>query len=124
MPQTEVVFFRDEAGRILFYDWMRGLPRNVQDKLYIKVERLAECGFDLRRPEADYLRNGIHELRCRHGRVNYRILYFYRGKVAVISHGCTKEGEVPDREIDHAIANRILLDSNPEKHSSARKKQW
>jgi hypothetical protein len=34
-------------------------------------------GHELRRPYADYLRAGVHELRARVGRVNYRILYFF-----------------------------------------------
>lgn len=57
----------------------------------------------MRRPEADFLRDGVHALRIRLGTVNYRILYFHQGQaVAVLVHALTKEASVPSREIDHA----------------------
>jgi hypothetical protein len=34
----------------------------------------------LRRPHADYLEDGIYELRWRNGTVQYRILYFFHGR--------------------------------------------
>lgn len=62
----------------------------------VRLERLREPGHDLRRPEADTLRNGIHELRVRLGHVNYRILYSMHGRlVAVLLHALTKEDVVP-----------------------------
>jgi Phage derived protein Gp49-like (DUF891) len=45
--------------------------------------------------------------------VNYRILYFFSGKAAVVlSHGITKEREVPTREIDRAIQRKKQVESN------------
>ncbi|GAB4353992.1 MAG: hypothetical protein Kow0099_38220 [Candidatus Abyssubacteria bacterium] len=77
MPETEVVLYVDEKGKAPLLDWMDRLPARVRYKCVARIERLAACGHELRRPEADYLRDGIHELRVRHGRVNYRILYFF-----------------------------------------------
>lgn len=66
-----------------------------------RIERLKEMGHMLRRPEADFLRDGIYELRVRHLNVNYRLLYFFHGQaISIISHGLTKEAEVPLKEID------------------------
>ncbi|MEH1871881.1 type II toxin-antitoxin system RelE/ParE family toxin [Nostoc sp.] len=45
------------------------------------MEQLAEYGFELRRPAADLLRDGIYELRAKHVRVQYRILYFFMVKM-------------------------------------------
>jgi ribosome-binding protein aMBF1 (putative translation factor) len=60
-----------------------------------RIRRLAEAGRELRRPEADYLRGGIYELRARRGHVNYRILYFFHGQnVAILAHALTKEGAI------------------------------
>lgn len=70
----------------------------------------------LGRPHADYLRDGIHELRVRHSHVNYRILYFFCNDDIVLSHGFTKEREVPDAEIDRALRRRIDFTRNPEAH--------
>ena len=62
---------------------------------------------------ADFLRDGIYELRVKHGRVNYRILYFFSGRnVVVVSHGLTKEKAVPVREIEKAIERRGKVEAN------------
>jgi phage-related protein len=89
----------------------------VQDKCFVRIERLAECGHELRRPEADFLRNGIYELRAKHMRVNYRMLYFFHEDRAVLSHGLTKEGKVPDKEINLAIQRSIAFKKDPERHT-------
>lgn len=69
-------------------------------------------------PEADYLRDKIYELRTKHGRVNLRMLYFFHGKQAVVvSHGLTKEDEVPPREIDLAVERKARFEKAPEKHT-------
>ena len=54
-------------------------------------------GFELRRPMADLLEDGIYELRVRVGKVNYRILYFFHGRnVAILTHAMTKERTFPN----------------------------
>ena len=68
-------------------------------------------------PHADLLRDGIHELRVRSGRVQYRMLYFFHDRRAVISHGCRKERIVPVAQVDRAIANRREFARNPEQHT-------
>lgn len=71
----------------------------------------------MRRPHADYLRDGIYELRGKEGRINYRILYFFHGKdVAILSHGLIKEKDVPTREIDQAVERKKHYEKDPEKH--------
>lgn len=65
-----------------------------------------------------YLRDGIYELRRSYQGVNYRILYFYSGKdVAVLSHGITKEGAVPDVEINRAIERKKRFEDDPKAHT-------
>ncbi len=72
----------------------------------------------MRRPEADFLRDGIYELRASLGGVNYRVLYFFHGAVAaIVSHGIVKEGAVPSQEISHAVERKKRFESNPTKHS-------
>ena len=86
----------------------------MQHKCIVKLERLEELGHELRRPEADFLRDGIYELRVRFQSVNYRMLYFFHGQaIAIVSHGLTKEDRVPDKEIELAIERKQLVVSNP-----------
>src|SRR5947209_15872090 len=92
---NKVVFFREDDGAVPVLEWLDGLPEAAQDKCRIKLERLRELGHELRRPEADYLRDGIYELRVRLSRINYRLLYFFHGRTAaVVSHGIVKEQAV------------------------------
>jgi hypothetical protein len=108
MPKTEVIIFAEEDGSSLLLEWLDRIPSKAQDKCIVKIERLGELGHELRRPEADYLRDGIHELRVSFRSINYRILYFFHGRQAILSHGLTKESEVPPGEIDFAIDRKKL----------------
>jgi phage-related protein len=117
MPATTVVFFIDEEPVCPFLAWLDHLPPKVQDKCIVRIERLREMGHELRRPEADFLRDGIYELRTSFQSVNYRMLYFFHQQTAVISHGLTKEKQVPEREIEVAIRHRKLFEKNPAKYT-------
>jgi hypothetical protein len=89
-------------------------------KCIASIERLAEFGHELKRPLADFLRDGIHELRVRKGGVNYRVLYFFHGRnLAVLAHAITKEGEVPDADIGRAIRRAKAFASNLAMHTHA-----
>ena len=118
MAQTDIVIFQSEDGNAPFLEWFDELPVKAQDKIRVKLERLAQLGHELRRPEADYLRDEIYELRIGLRGVNYRILYFFHGKVAaVLSHGIVKEQAVPPKEIDLAIKRKRQFIADPDRHS-------
>src|SRR5438067_13018164 len=118
MPLTHVIYYA-EKNASPFLQWTDSQQEKVQDKIFDAVARLEELGHELRRPEAEYLRDDIYELRIKKGHVNYRPLYFFddikdarTGRIiqrsAVIAHGCTKEGRVDPRDIDLAIARRKM----------------
>lgn len=117
MPETTVVFFAEDDGSAPVLTWLDPQQTKVQDKCLVKIERLAELGHELRRPEADFLRDGIYELRVRYRRVHYRLLYFFHERTAVIAHGPTKEGVVPDKEIDLAVTRKGEFARDPKKHT-------
>lgn len=120
MPRADVYFFMASDKTVPVLDWLRQLrqrDRRAYAKCAIRIRRLAQEGHALRRPEADYLRDGIHELRARRGRVNYRILYFFHGQnVIILAHGLTKEDEVPDADIERARRRKEAFEQNPEIH--------
>jgi len=117
MPETKVVMFQENDGTVPLIEWLDKLPEKVQDKCLVKIQRLEEKGYELHRPEADSLREGIHELRVAFRGIQYRMLYFFHGKQAVISHGLIKENVVPPKEIDLAIEHRAQFESAPKKHT-------
>jgi hypothetical protein len=117
MPQSKVIFFR-EGETVFVREWLKGLPNKVQRKCLTFIARLEMEGHELRRPIADFLRDGIYELRPSYQGVHYRILYFCNGKdVVVLSQGITKESEVPDVEIDRAVARKKRFETDPRAHT-------
>jgi phage-related protein len=110
--------YREEDGSCPFLDWYSELPVKAQAKCLLRLERLRELGHELRRPEADYLREGIYELRVRFQHVHFRVLYFFHGTVAaIVSHGIAKEGAVPAKEIARAVDHKKRFEANPAGHS-------
>lgn len=120
MPRTRLLFFKEADGSVPVKEWLAELQRKDRKafaKCVERIQRLAAFGHELRRPHADMLRDGIYELRARHGNVNYRILYFFYGKdIAVLAHGLTKEGRVPDGDIERAVRRKQALEQNPQAH--------
>jgi len=118
MPKIPVVFYQEDAETVPVLDWLDRLPTKAQDKCGVRIERLRDLGHELRRPEADYLRDGIYELRVGLRSINYRILYFFHGPVAaVLVHGLIKLREVPRRAIDEAIRRKRRFETDPERHT-------
>ncbi|MCS6287288.1 MAG: type II toxin-antitoxin system RelE/ParE family toxin [Nitrospira sp.] len=118
MPRTRVVFYREREGNVPVLEWLDTLPAKIQDKCVVKIERLRELGHELRRPEADLLRDGIYELRIGREGMNYRMLYFFHGRVAaVLTHGLVKEREVPVKDIQRALERKRLFERDPQAHT-------
>jgi phage-related protein len=118
LPETEVLIFAESDDSSPFLNWLDKQAPKVQDKCIVFIERLEEYGHELRRPQADYLRDGIYELRIKRQKINYRILYFFHENQAVISHGIMKQQDkAPEKEIDIAIKNKAKFLANPEKHT-------
>jgi phage-related protein len=118
MPKIAVVFYQEDAKTVPVLDWLDRLPAKAQDKCRVRIERLRDLGHELRRPEADYLRDGIYELRVGLAGMNYRMLYFFKGRVAaVLAHGLVKEREVPPREIEEAVRRKRKFELDPEGHT-------
>src|ERR1039457_6644611 len=117
VPQSAVVFYRD-CDRVPIREWLKTLPNKAQKKCLTYIAQLEMRGHELRRPVADFLRDGIHELRPSYQDIHYRILYFFAGKdVVVLSHGITKEGAVPGVEIDRAVDRKKKFEADPKAHT-------
>lgn len=121
MSPTRILFFVADDLTVPVADWLDGLVPKVRDKLLARLKRLRDLGHELRRPESDYLRDGLHELRVRFGHTNYRIVYFFfENRAVVLAHGLTKEREIPLRDIQIALARRTRVLENPTAHLISR----
>jgi hypothetical protein len=118
MPSVELFIYREVDGTTPFLEWFDGQDQRCKDKCFAKLKRLEDEGVDLRRPVADYVDDGIYELRVRTGHVNNRILYFFGGAgVVVLSHGLAKKKRIPPMDIKRAAKRKKLYEQNPVKHS-------
>jgi phage-related protein len=123
MPRTTLLFYQNDEGVAPVWEWIKDL-RTTNPRAYakcaIRIRRLAEIGHELRRPEADLLRDGIYELRSRMGTVHYRMLYFFHGRnIAVLAHAITKEDDVPNTEINRALERKRRFVADPAAHTFA-----
>jgi hypothetical protein len=121
MPQTRLLFFQDTDGAAPVWEWLKDLRAGnpkAYAKCVVRIRCLVELGHELRRPEADFLRDGIYELRARLGTVNYRMLYFFHGRnVAVLAHAITKENEIAVVETNRAVERKRAFVASPIAHT-------
>lgn len=111
MPKTKVVFYQDASGECPVLNWLKALKqRNAAAYAHCvaKIKLLEDFGHELRRPAADYLRDGISELRIRHGNIQFRILYFFSGQnVTILAHSLIKKSSAVDKQdIERAIVRK------------------
>ena len=71
MPETRVVLYRDVDGSCPFLEWFDELPAKLQDKCYLRLERLGVRRLDM----AKRTKPAIDAVEILHRR-------FYRGKTA------------------------------------------
>lgn len=122
VPETQVIFYLDDNGDVPVLEWLKKLlkeDRKGYANCVARIKQLAASGYELRRPAADYLQDGIYELRAKHVRVQYRILYFFSGQnAAILAHAITKEeAAVPEIDIERAIKRKHRFEENPEAHT-------
>ena len=103
----EVRFFKDKRGKELAQEYIDQMPEGHQGKTLKGIDLLEEMGHMLRRPWADFLRDKIYELRPSYASFEHRILYFFAGRIIVLTHGFLKKTQqTPPGEIDFAIKCR------------------
>lgn len=122
MPRTDILFFKDHEGREPVREWLQGM-RFTNPHAFAhcnaRLRLLAELGFEIRRPYADYVRDGLYELRIRAGRVQLRILYLFHGRnVVVLAHALGKEQHLPEADLRRALTRKRAHEADPETHTS------
>jgi hypothetical protein len=121
MPNTEILVFRDSEGRSEFFEWLaaNAKKKQLRAKCFAKIVLLGNLGNELRRPNADFLRDGIYELRFQYRNVNYRVLYGFVGqKIALISHVTTKLAKVANKDINTAVQRLALAKQCPDTYTA------
>jgi len=94
----KIKFYKNDEGECPIQDFIETLSEKDKDKLYALLRELKNVGIGMRRPKADYLRDGIHELRIKFSQGSARPLYFFCFETnIVITHAFyKKQQEVPE----------------------------
>ena len=98
----EVILYKDDKGNSPVREYIESLSKTQQNKILAYLDRLAEFGFNLKRPTADSLGGGLglYELRPDRHRVIY---FFHRRTEAILLHAFLKRTDaIPQREIEIA----------------------
>jgi len=67
---------------------LKELNRKHYVACLVRIQQLEQSGYELRRPAADFLRDGFTNCGQNAAGFHYRILYFFQGKnVACMTHG-------------------------------------
>jgi phage-related protein len=117
-PIFTILFYQEESGKSFVQRFFKSIPPDHQKEAETRIQWLAARGNTLRRPHADYLRNGIFELRWKFQKNQYRILYFFHGRqrIVLVNAFIKKTRIVPNKEIATAIKRKKYFCANPQKH--------
>ena len=83
-----ICFFIDERGECPVEEFILKLSVQERAKITAYLVELKNQGHNLRRPMADYLGEGIYELRPRDNRIFY---FFFFRETAVLLHAIRKK---------------------------------
>jgi len=100
-----IEFYETESGHCPVVEFIERLTdEKLKTKLLARIGFLEEKGIYLSKPHAKKLTNtDIWELKIKHKRNEYRILYFFSGVKVILVHAFMKKRQkVPKREIELA----------------------
>lgn len=90
-------YFIDDRGRNPVKEFIEELTVKEKAKIFAYLHELQRQGHNLRRPMADYLRDGIYELRPSHHRIFY---FFFLRECAVLLHAIRKQTDkIPESDL-------------------------
>ncbi len=101
-------YYQSAAGRSPVEDFIDSLDAKLRANIARTPDLLEEFGINLGMPYARYLEKQLWELRVRHARNRYRIIYFLAsGQTFILLHGFTKKtGPVPRTDMETARSRR------------------
>ena len=104
-----VYYFVDKDGSKPVKEFIDSLTKKEQAKVYAYITELKKQGNNLRRPMADYLEDGIYELRPKDNRIFY---FFYLRDTAVLIHAIKKHVKrIPANDLKLCIKRKTEVEA-------------
>lgn len=106
----DLYYFVDERGHKPVEEFIQALPKKERAKVFAYLVELKNQGHNLRRPMADYLGQGVYELRPK----NNRILYFFFLKdSAILVHAIKKKTDrIPEGDLRLCINRKTQVEEH------------
>ena len=103
-----IEYYQSEVGRSPVAEFIDSLEAAAKARVARTLDLLEEFGNKLGMPYARHLEKQLWELRIRHGRNRYRIIYFlYTKQAIVLLHGLIKKtGPMPRADLKIAKSRR------------------
>ena len=101
-----MLFYRSASGKCPIEEFVDDLPVEDAKEVVASIAALRELGNKARRPLADYLGDGIYELRARRLKRQFRVLYTFAGRqtILLLTRFVKKSKAVPAPKIKKAKA--------------------
>ncbi len=105
---ASIYYFVDERGHKPVEKFIRSLPVKERAKVFAYIMELKNQGHNLRRPIADYLGNGIYELRPKSNRIFY---FFFLKDSAVLVHAMRKKTDkIPEEDLRLCLKRKAQVE--------------
>jgi phage-related protein len=103
-----IEYYEQASGKRPVEDFIDSLDTKSQARIARTLDLLEEFGVNLGMPYVKHLEKQLWELRVRHVRNRYRIIYFlYTGQTFILLHGFIKKtGAVPRADMEIAESRR------------------
>lgn len=104
-----ICFFIDERGDNPVKEFIGKLPLKDQAKIKAYLDELQKQGHNMRRPMADYLGEGVYELRPGDNRIFY---FFFLRKNAVLLHAIRKKTDkIPLEDLSLCLKRKKFVEA-------------
>lgn len=104
----ELRFYEKTDGECQVRDYLRAQRKSVRGEAGWLLECLEREGNRLERPIADYVEDGIYELRIIVERQQHRILYFFHKKIIIATNAFLKKSvKIPKGKLELAKKSRV-----------------
>jgi len=105
-----ICFFIDKRGRAPVKEFIEELTQDEQTKALAYIEELKRQGHNLRRPIADYVKDGVYELRPKANRLFF---FFFLRENAVLVHAIKKKTDkIPENEVKVCIRRKKFIEQS------------
>jgi len=107
---SSIYYFVDEKGNNPVKEFIKSLPIKERAKVFAYFVELKNQGHNLHRLMADYLRDGIYELRPKDSRIFY---FFFLKDNAVLVHAIRKKTDkVPEGDLRLCIKRKVQVEEH------------